>query len=153
MPVRRNHNRRRLSASQTDEVIAEINITPLTDVLLVLLIIFLIAAAAGVFGFNLRLPKSQAPEFMKKQFKGIVITIPAWAQERKAVFVGSRLILLDILPNYLYQEHLRKKTDQAVLRIDRAVPYGTVINVMDAAETARLDKISLAAPVEQSHGQ
>lgn len=143
---RRNH---RLNGQQAEEVMAEINITPLTDVLLVLLIIFLIAAAAGVFGFNLRLPKSEAKRFMKNQFKGIVITIPAWAEQKKSVFVDSHLVLLDILPNYLYEEHLKKKTDDAILRIDQNVPYGVVINVMDAAKTARLEKISLAAPVEK----
>ncbi len=141
-------HRRRFGKLPEEEVMAEINITPLTDVLLVLLIIFLIAAAAGVFGFNFRLPKGSPKQFKKSHYKGVTVTIPAWASEKHAVFVGSKLINLDILPNYLYQEHLKKNTTEIVMRIDQAVPYGVVIEVMDSAKTASLDDISFAAPVE-----
>ena len=135
------------SANENEDVLAEINITPLTDVLLVLLIIFLIAAAAGVFGFNVRLPKGAPKAFAKSQFKGVMVTIPAWAHKKHAVFVGSKLVNLDILPNYLNEERQRKATTEVALRIDEAVPYGIVISVIDAAKMAQLDDISFTAPV------
>lgn len=135
--------------SGDEEVLAEINVTPLTDVLLVLLIIFLIAAAAGVFGFNLRLPKGSPKPLIKNQFQGVMITIPAWAAEKQTVFVGGHLVNLDILPNFLEGEKEKKNTTEVALRIDEAVPYGIVITVMDAAKTVHLDDISFAAPVTQ----
>ena len=133
--------------TESEEVLAEINITPLTDVLLVLLIIFLIAAAAGVFGFNFQLPKGTPKAFSKNQFKGVMITIPSWSPAKHAVFVGSHLVNLDILPSYLSEEQSKKKSSEVILRIDRAVPYRIVVAVMDAAKAAKLDNISFAAPV------
>ena len=139
--------RRRFGRLPEEEVMAEINITPLTDVLLVLLIIFLLAAAAGIFGFNIKLPKGSPKQFTKNQFKGIMITVPEWAKQKGEVFVGPKLVRLDILPNYLYQEHLKKHTSDVVMQIDDHVPYGTVIQVMDSAKMASLDDISFAAPL------
>jgi biopolymer transport protein TolR len=139
--------RRRFGRLPEEEVMAEINITPLTDVLLVLLIIFLLAAAAGIFGFNIRLPRGAPKTLTKNKFKGVMVTIPSWAQEKQEVFVGPALVRLDILPNYLYQEHLKKNTNQVVMQVDNNVPYGIVIQVMDAAKMASLDDISFAAPL------
>lgn len=146
-PLRKRPRRSRITTIPDEEILAEINITPLTDVLLVLLIIFLVAAAAGVFGFNMRLPKGNPKAFTQSRFKGVMITLPSWAKEKQAVFVGTHLIHLDILPNVLRQEKLKKKTAEVVLRIDRIVPYGIVITVMDSAKMAGLDDISFAAPV------
>ena len=143
----RRRRRRGYPAERSEELLAEINITPLTDVLLVLLIIFLIASAAGVFGFNMRLPQGPPKKLIPNQFEGIMLTIPSWAGKKHAIFVGGRLVNLDILPRYLSEERLRKKSAEVVLRVDRTVAYGIVIQVIDSAKTAHLDPISFAAPV------
>jgi biopolymer transport protein ExbD len=146
MPIlRREH--RRFGRLREEEVMSDINITPLTDVLLVLLIIFLIAAAAGVFGFNIRLPKGAPKKFKKNQFKGVMVTIPFWANTKKEVFVGSRLVPLKGLASVLYSEHEKKHTKDLVMQIDQSVLYGIVIKVMDAAKRASLSHISFAAPL------
>jgi biopolymer transport protein ExbD len=140
-------DRRRFGRLPEEEVLSEINITPLTDVLLVLLIIFLLAAAAGVFGFNIRLPKGAPKKFKKNQFKGVMVTIPFWANTKKEVFVGGKLVSLQDLSYVLYKEHKKKKTHDVVMQIDKSVLYGIVIKVMDAAKSARLSHISFAAPL------
>lgn len=143
--------RRRLNSLQTSqsEVMAEINITPLTDVLLVLVIIFLITAAASVFGFNFRLPEGTPKKFLPHEFKGVTTTIPVWSSEKQVIFVDSHLVNISALPSYLYQEHLKKQTSQIAMRIDNRVPYRIVIQVMDAAKAAGLNDITFIAPVAE----
>jgi len=133
-----------------DDVMASINITPLTDVLLVLLIIFMMTAAA-IHKERIKIPithyKNKAVE------TDLVISI----QKDKAVFVGAKEVPLENLEFYLEEivadlplDERGKHSDRVIIKGDKDAPYGLVALAMDAAKSAGLNNISLATqPLEK----
>lgn len=123
-----------------DDVMSEINITPLTDVLLVLLIIFMITATfISRTGFNINLPQARTKEQSKptevKVFitkEGKVFSQGQWIRDR-----GMEESLKELLS--------RSKGDRLVIEADKDVNYGLVITVMDRAKKAGFSSIALAA--------
>ena len=121
---------------QNDEVMASINITPLTDVLLVLLIIFMITAAA-IQKERLHLPATHYKN--KAHETDLVISI----QKNQALFVGAKEVSFSNLEAYLAKLSSELE-DKVIIKADQDVPYGTVARAMDAARSAGLNNISLA---------
>ena len=129
---------------QGEEMMAEINITPFTDVLLVLLIIFMITATAVIQnGFNINLPTSVSRE--EASNANIVISITRDNQ----IYVGSRLLTDEALLPHLQSLKKIKNTDRVIILADGAIPYSRVISVMDRAKEAELTSIALATRREE----
>ncbi|MGM9998521.1 MAG: ExbD/TolR family protein [Candidatus Bruticola sp.] len=134
----------RLSDSDQAAVMGDINITPLTDVLLVLLIIFLVTAtAAAQTAFNMNLPLGSAQANLNVVNDTVVMSIDDKSniyvqEETKPVPHTSLVARLK-----LYQT--KKGTDKAAVRAAGKTPYGTVIMAIDAAKQAGLDKVVLVA--------
>lgn len=129
----------------SDDVMAEINITPFTDVLLVLLIIFMLAATAVVqSGFNINLPKAVAR--VEANNENIIVTIAKGG----ATFVGSRAVPVDDLTSFLKRLKQARHTDQVIIMADGDTPYAKVIQVMDKAKAADLTQIALATTPKES---
>lgn len=139
--------RRRGIALEPDDIgMSDINITPLTDVLLVLLIIFLVTAtAASQNAFNMNLPKGNNPVKVKADADFVVVSVSAknmiFLQEEDRPVEDPKANLAKRLA--LYKE--KKGTDKIAIRADAKAKYGTIILVMDAAKQAGLDKIALVA--------
>ncbi|MBM3460615.1 MAG: biopolymer transporter ExbD [Armatimonadetes bacterium] len=128
------------------DMMAEINITPFTDVLLVLLIIFMIAATAVMQdGLNINLPKAITEE--EANNSNIVISIT----RDKTVYVGSRSLTQQELVQYLARLKRAKNTDKVIIMADATVPYGTVIDIMDKAKDADLTQIALATKKDEKN--
>ncbi len=129
-----------LSAKQEDEVMAEINITPFTDVLLVLLIIFMILAALITPpGFQKELPNKQNdnPTQQQKNKDNIEVDV----NNRGVIFVDGKKsdeahIYVDM------QDVARKKPRKHVSIVaDAKAPYGLIIRILDAAKIANLEDV------------
>lgn len=121
------------------DMMAEINITPFTDVLLVLLIIFMIAASSVMKnGLGITLPKAVKADVAQEG--NIVISITKDAQ----VYVGSRNLGQDELLPYLQRLKSEKNTDRVIIMADGTVKYSQIITVMDTAKNAELTNIALA---------
>lgn len=129
-----------LSAKQEDEVMAEINITPFTDVLLVLLIIFMILAALITPpGFQKELPNKQNdnPSQQQKNKDNIEVDV----NNRGVIFVDGKKsdethIYVDM------QDVARKKPRKHVSIVaDAKAPYGLIIRILDAAKIANLEDV------------
>ena len=121
------------------EVMAEINITPLTDVLLVLLVIFMVTASAITqAGFNIKLPKTISQD--TAQNSEVTISITSDHQ----IFVGRAKTDKDGLFDQLKKEQAQTHTNRVVINADTAVPYGDVIFAMDASRRAGLFSIGLS---------
>lgn len=129
--------------------LAEINITPFTDVVLVLLVIFMVSASfLGVNakgGMNVNLPSAKSTE-PTQPGKELEITVT----KTNAVSIdGSRIAVSD-LPGALNRLRKQSKVDLVIIKADEAVVYDRIVKVMDAVKLAGLDKIALATEVAPS---
>jgi biopolymer transport protein ExbD len=128
-----------VSSAQNDEVMAEINITPFTDVLLVLLIIFMILAAIITPpGFQKQLPdKSDAPVVVQKQNKSIKVLV----NENNRIFVDDRESSITSIYSDMGDVARRRGHIHVSLTADLKADYGTIIKILDAARIAGLDDV------------
>jgi biopolymer transport protein ExbD len=124
-----------------DRVMAEINITPFTDVVLVLLIVFMVSASflgAGKNGLNVNLPAARAAEAQPKQ--DMEITLRA----DNALYLGRDRISIRDLPAALKARRRVANIDMVIIQADQRVLYDRIVQVMDAVKLAGLEKIALA---------
>lgn len=130
----------------TDEhsdIVAEINITPLTDIFLVLLIIFMITSSAMVeSGGKVNLPKAVATQ---SESRGTTVTLTP----KREIFVNQKLVSEEALEKTL-QETLSRSADKIViLRGDRDVLLGETVKVMSIIKRAGASEIAIAAEAER----
>lgn len=136
---------------ETEDIMASINITPLTDVLFVLLVIFMITAAA-IQKERIKIPTTHYKA--KAANTDLIISV----QQNRKIFVGAIEVPGSELEAYL--ETLVKQSpldiqgkhlDKVIVKADEAVPYGVVAQTMDSAKSAGLTDISLATkPLDES---
>ncbi|MDT7933884.1 MAG: biopolymer transporter ExbD [Sphingomonadaceae bacterium] len=119
---------------------SEINVTPLVDVMLVLLIIFMVAAPLLVAGVPLDLPGSRA-KALPNEDKPIAISIDA----RGRTFIGEDEVPRDELRPRLDRLAAQSRDKRVLVRADRSVDYGTVLGVLGEVAGAGLTKVSLIA--------
>jgi biopolymer transport protein ExbD len=128
-------------AHRRGQIIAEINVTPLTDVFLVLLIIFMITASAMLKpAANVNLPET-APE--NEEVQGVMVTMtPA-----KQIFVGDRAVEGDdaAVASALKDALARAKQKVVILAGDRQVVLGEVVRVLALAKEAGATGFALAS--------
>ena len=130
----------RLERTKNAEPMSEINVTPMVDVMLVLLVIFILTAPLLASSIKLDLPKtdaataSEAPKF-------VTLVIDKAGQ----IFLNDKPLALDALRTSLKQTAVINPDTEVQLRADEAVPYGKVVEVMGAAQKAGLMRIGFVA--------
>jgi biopolymer transport protein ExbD len=124
-------------------IMSEINITPLTDIFLVLLIIFMITSSAMIeSGGKVNLPKAVAT---KSETRGTTVTLTP----KKEIFVNQKKVTEEALEAVL-KEALAASADKIViLRGDRDVLFGDTVKVMSMIKRAGASEIAIAAEVEK----
>ena len=123
---------------------AEINVIPLVDVVLVLLVIFMVTAPMLYRVMDINLPKS-ATNTIKPEAR-IVLTV----ERDRRVYIDKDLVPVGYLQKRL--EAARRKSPElsVFLRADRDVPYGTVVQVMDSVKKAGIEKLGMVTdPVKE----
>lgn len=143
-----------------ESIFAEINITPLTDVFLVLVIIFMVSALAVQVearqekkkvadaqeqsevekksGLKVNLPQGQAQEIDPSK-ASLVITIPLQGD----VDIGGKRIADGDIDNLFRAAFARDKNTQVVLKADKGVQHGRVVNIMERAKAAGLTRLAI----------
>jgi len=143
-----------------ESIFAEINITPLTDVFLVMVIIFMVSALAVQVearrekrkvkveqeqaeiekksGLKVNLPSGAAQEIDTSK-QSLVLVIPLSGD----VAVGGKLMRDDQLDALFQAAFQRDKSTQVVLKADRGVAHGRVVNLMERAKQAGLTKLAI----------
>jgi len=124
-------------------IMAEINITPLTDIFLVLLIIFMITSSAMIeSGGKVNLPKAVAT---KSETRGTTVTLTP----KKEIYVNQKKVTEEGLEPAL-KEALAASADKIViLRGDKDVLFGDTVRVMSMIKRAGASEIAIAAEVEK----
>jgi len=120
---------------------AEINVTPLVDVMLVLLIIFMVTAPLLTSGVPVNLPDSRAKALDQDQ-QPTEVSI----DDTGAIFINKDLVSETELPDRLEQiaaESSADKPPQIFLRADRSLDYGRVMQVMGELNRAGLNRVAL----------
>ena len=137
---RRNSRRRSNHGTMSD-----INVTPLVDVMLVLLIVFMVAAPLMTTGVPIELPKTEAKP-LPTPSEPLTISVQA---DRK-VFIDKTEIALGDLAAKLQALAKNGNDEQLMVRGDTAVPYGAIMEVMGVLNSAGFTKISLVtSPAEK----
>ncbi|HEY8298092.1 MAG TPA: biopolymer transporter ExbD [Candidatus Baltobacteraceae bacterium] len=129
-----------LSSQQDQEVMAEINITPFTDVLLVLLIIFIILAAIQTPpGFEKELPNNNNnPNTIQPKNK---TDIEVDVNNRGKILVDGVVADQQSVYSVMAQAKAKKGNKHVSIVADAKAPYGIIIRVLDAAKQAGLDDV------------
>ena len=133
----------RLERTQGPQPMSEINVTPLVDVMLVLVVIFIITAPLMASSIRLDLPRTDAakPNDAPK-FITVVLDKSGGTFVDDKPFAGEQLAARLV-------EAARQNPDMEVqLRADRTVPYGRVVEVMGAAQKAGLNRIGFVADAQ-----
>jgi biopolymer transport protein ExbD/biopolymer transport protein TolR len=125
------------NSGQTRTSLAEINITPLVDVVLVLLIIFMISVPVLQSGIEVAVPKTRTVKEITEQ--RMVLTI----DREQNIFLGDQPINIHDLPQKLHQDGTDPAHHVIYLRADERVPFGAFASVMDAVKQAGITNISI----------
>ena len=127
-------------ASSNDDVMAEINITPFTDVLLVLLIIFMILAALITPpGFQKALPNKNNATQQNNDDKKKTISIQV--NNKGVIFVDDKRSSEQALYADMRDVRQRRGKLHVSITADGKAPYGIIIRILDAAKLADLDDV------------
>ena len=118
--------------------VSEINVTPLVDVMLVLLIIFMVSAPMMTTGVEIDLPKTRAPRMDVEEQK-LLLTI---TKEQK-VFLGETEVPYDRLEAALTTNDRLQRDRELYLQADENVPYGFVAKVMALVRRGGIEKLGL----------
>jgi biopolymer transport protein ExbD len=124
-----------------EDSIAEINITPFVDVVLVLLIIFMITAGVVEFGLNIEVPETREVATTAKDLDTINIT-----SDGKIYYDDDPITLYDIVPRVKSKQGERP---EVYLRIHKTVPYETVAQVLAEFGAANISPNLITKPMER----
>jgi biopolymer transport protein TolR len=119
---------------------AEINVTPLVDVMLVLLIIFMVTAPLMTVGIPVDLPKTKAPA-MNENVEPLTISVTKDGD----VYVQETKVDLDTLPDKVRAITESKPDTRIFVRGDQTINYGRIVQVMGALHNAGFNKVALLA--------
>ncbi|MCE9667397.1 protein TolR [Myxococcus stipitatus] len=117
---------------------SEINVTPMVDVMLVLLIIFMVTAPLIQQGVKVNLPETKAAPVEATE-KKVVLSIDA----AKKVYIGDAEVPLEELEAKLAANAKVQADKELFLHADRDVPYGVVVEVMAAAQRAGINNVGM----------
>jgi biopolymer transport protein TolR len=138
--------RRRGRGGRRANVMAEINVTPMVDVMLVLLIIFMVSAPLLTVGVPLDLPQSQAKS-LENDKEPLTLSVTLKGE----VYLNNTAIAIDeLVPKLKAITEARAGLEERIfVRGDKKVDYGTVMKVMGRLSAAGFRRVALVTEVEQ----
>ncbi|GAA6208144.1 protein TolR [Cognatishimia sp. WU-CL00825] len=141
--VVRKQGRGRKSRRTRSKPMAEINVTPFVDVMLVLLIIFMVAAPLLTVGVPVELPKTAASALPGEQEEPLTVTVTA----EGSVLIQTTQTPFDELIPKLRAIATERSSDRVYLRADGSIPYETVVQVMGALNAGGFSDIGLVTDI------
>lgn len=130
-------NRKRLNNGD-NRLVSEINVTPLVDVVLVLLIIFMVTAPMLQMGIDINLPQVKSKTLDVSEEK-LVLTVNG----KKEIYINNYKTTLTELGVKLENIFKSRVEREVYMRADKDVPYGFVVQVMSEVRKAGVDKLGM----------
>ncbi|MGE0753783.1 MAG: protein TolR [Alphaproteobacteria bacterium] len=141
-------SRARRGRNVSKDAFSEINVTPMVDVMLVLLVIFMVAAPMMTTGVTVDLPESSANP-VKGQDEPLVVAINA----KGKIYLGETEIKYEELTSKLAAITQEKKDTRIFIRGDKGLNYGEIMRVMGAINQAGYTKVALLTEVASTPGK
>ncbi len=133
------------SNGRTQTSISDINVTPLVDVVLVLLIIFMVTAPVLQSGIEVSVPKTRTVKEITEE--RMVISI----NKQQRVFLGNDPVNINEIKGKLRQKIRDPQNQSVFIRADEDVPFGAFATVMDAVKSAGITNVSIVTqPLDQN---
>jgi biopolymer transport protein TolR len=126
-----------MARKRTYDTLHDINVTNLVDVVLVLLIIFMIAAPMLQSGIDINLPQAKATQ--EDLGEGVVVTI---TKEQK-IYIDERITNLDRFEGILSDVTRKKGSRSVYLRADKEIPYGLIVEVIGKIKSLGIQDLGL----------
>ncbi len=124
---------------------SDINVTPLVDVMLVLLIIFMVTAPMMMQGIEVNLPETQT-RYIKSREEPLILSIT----KDKKIYIENHPIGIEKLEPKLKTIFKYRKNKELLIRADKRLPYGFVIKVIAGVKRAGIDRVGVVTePLEQ----
>jgi biopolymer transport protein TolR len=134
------------SNGRTQSSISDINVTPLVDVVLVLLIIFMVTAPVLQSGIEVSVPKTRTVKEITEE--RLVISV----DKQQRVFLGNDPININEIASKLRQKIRDPQHQSIFIRADENVPFGALATVMDAVKQSGITNVSIVTQPLDSHG-
>lgn len=135
-------------SGRTQSALADINITPLVDVVLVLLIIFMVTAPVLQSGIDVSVPKTRTVKEITEERTVISIT------KDQRVFLGNDAVNINEIGAKLKQKIRDPRRQFIFVRADENVPFGAFATVMDAVKSSGIANVSIVTqPIDQNAGK
>ncbi|WP_072393915.1 protein TolR [Hyphomicrobium sp. CS1GBMeth3] len=144
MSIKASGGGRRRSRRSRSAPMSEINVTPFVDVMLVLLIIFMVAAPLLTVGVPIELPQSQGKQ-LESNHEPLTVSVSSNGD----VFIGETQVPLDEISEKLKAIAKNGVDEQIFVRGDKGITYGTVMRVMGRISAGGFKKVSLVTEVEE----
>jgi biopolymer transport protein TolR len=135
------------SQGRTQSSLADINITPLVDVVLVLLIIFMITAPVLQSGIEVAVPKTKTVKEITEE--RLVISI----DKEQRVFLGNDAVNINEIGDKLRRKVRDPHNQYIFVRADENVPFGAFATVMDAVKQSGITNVSIVTQPLTSNGR
>jgi biopolymer transport protein ExbD len=134
-----------MHSPRSDSFESNINVTPLVDVCLVLLIIFMVVIPVIVHGVPVQLPKTKTSGPVPDANRQLPITV----KDDGTVFLDTLVIRRDEVRSELERLHAQSPQRPVAVRGDKRVPYGEVVAVLDACRSAGYENVGLISENER----
>ena len=134
-----NSGRRRFSKRGSNRLMSEINVTPFVDVMLVLLIIFMVAAPLLTVGVEIELPKTSARALPTEKEQPLTLSL---TKDKELYLQDTKIEFSELIPK-LKQIAEQRNDNRIFIRADGANNYSTIMEIMGALNSSNFSNISL----------
>jgi biopolymer transport protein TolR len=126
-----------INGTQGRRYMSEINVVPMVDVVLVLLVIFMVTAPLLYRGLDIDLPRTATNTIAPEE--RVVLTV----NKRREIYLDKNAVSMEHLAAALERIKIRSPQVSLYLRADRQVPYGVVVAVMDTVKRAGIERLGM----------